>query len=119
MYSKDPGFIGRSQRYAIRTCLQYKIKGDRWWHEGTCLNVSESGILFEGDPLIPPSARFEVRLTLPSVPNGCRAPSIYFHATLVRSLDDHVWAAGLSGAVILRKQPEQERMTARFAAIRA
>ncbi len=119
MYSTNPRFIGRSQRYAIRACLQYRIKGDRRWHEGTCLNVSESGTLFKGDAPVPPSARFDVRLALPSLPNGCEAPSIYFQALLVRSPEDHVWAARLSGAVILRKQPERERGTARFSAVQA
>jgi hypothetical protein len=102
-------FVGRSHRYPIRAGLLYRMKGDRSWHEGTSLNVSESGILFCGDTPLAPDARFDVRLALPSAATGRAAPSIGFHATLVRSPGERVWAARLSGAVILRMRSEQGR----------
>jgi hypothetical protein len=83
----------RSRRYLIRAPLQYRISGERTWHRGISANISESGILFEGENALKPNTRLEVHLTLPVKSKEQTETSISVQAIVVRGTQDGAWAA--------------------------
>lgn len=97
-----PREAGRSKRYAIRAPLQYRIRGERVWHHGVSRNISESGILFEGDTPLGPGALFEVHLILKSAFGPERETAVRFHGIIVHSPQDGMWAARIFGRRLQR-----------------
>jgi hypothetical protein len=83
----------RSTRYLIRNPLQYRISGERAWHLGISTNISDSGILFEGDKALKPNVRLEVQLALPVKLKELRETSISVQAMVVRGPLGGAWAA--------------------------
>lgn len=94
----------RSTRYPVQAPVQYRISGERTWHRGMSRNISESGILFEGEVPLGVGARFDMQLTLPTGVKGRTGPCISFRAAVVRCSQEHAWAARLFGAGIRRRQ---------------
>lgn len=83
----------RSKRYVIRVPLQYHILGVRTWHRGVSHNISESGILFEGEALLAHGAQCEVRLVLPPADRKGKEALLSFRAIVVRCPRERLWAA--------------------------
>lgn len=92
----------RSQRYVICAPLHYRIRGERAWHSGLCRDMSESGILFESAAALGPGAQFEMYLTLGQTFGARNETSIRFRGTIVRSPQQGVWAARISGGRLRR-----------------
>ncbi len=99
----------RSRRYLIRAPLQYRISGARTWHRGVSTNISESGILFEGEIPLKPDTRLEIHLTLPVKSNEETDTSISFKAMVVRGPQHGAWAARFLTSR-LRHQPSRARI---------
>lgn len=83
----------RRKRYIIQAPLQYRMRGERMWHSGKTHNISETGILFEGEGPLTPGAQLEVHLAMAPVFGARRGTIITFHATILRSPREGVWAA--------------------------
>lgn len=54
----------RAQRFPIETALRYRRVGEGEWRQGTIVNISESGVLFETDHSIWPNTAVEMRFNL-------------------------------------------------------
>jgi len=54
----------RAQRFQIHTVLCYRTVGDGDWRQGTMVNISESGVLFETDHPVWPNTAVEMRFNL-------------------------------------------------------
>jgi hypothetical protein len=54
----------RAQRFRIQTVLWYRKLGDEEWRQGTILNISESGVLFETGHAVWPNTAVEMRFNL-------------------------------------------------------
>jgi hypothetical protein len=79
----SPGYIPRAPRFPIQTRLHYRANGSSTWEVGTAVNISRSGILFEGRQQFEPETMLEMRIILPAeITRGgpvnilCRGPVI-------------------------------------------
>ena len=63
----------RAQRYAIALPMRYRRVGDDTWATGTTVNISRSGVVFEGERSVDREAAIELVLTMPvDVADGAR-----------------------------------------------
>ncbi|HTS05648.1 MAG TPA: PilZ domain-containing protein [Candidatus Eisenbacteria bacterium] len=76
----------RAQRFAIRTVLRYRRVGEAEWRQGTMVNISESGVLFETDHAAWPNSTVEIRFNLGAVNSGNWAAQVVCYGVIVRAL---------------------------------
>ena len=63
----------RAQRYAIALPMRYRRVGEETWATGTTVNISRSGVVFEGERSVDREAAIELVLTMPvDVADGAR-----------------------------------------------
>jgi PAS domain S-box-containing protein len=76
----------RAQRFHIHLPLRYRRLGEKEWHVGTTENISRSGMLFEADELLQPSAQLEINLVLPAEIAGLSATEVVCRGEVVRTV---------------------------------
>jgi CheY-like chemotaxis protein len=76
----------RAQRFHLHLPLRYRRLGEQNWHEGTTENISRSGMLFEADELLQPSAQLEINLVLPAEIAGLSATEVVCRGEVVRTV---------------------------------
>ena len=65
--------LERAQRYAITLPMRYRRVGEETWAAGTTVDISRSGVLFEGERSVDREAAIELVLTMPvEVADGAR-----------------------------------------------
>ena len=65
--------LERAQRYAIALPMRYRLVGEEAWAAGTTVDISRSGVLFEGERSVDHEAAVELVLTMPvDLANGAR-----------------------------------------------
>ena len=75
--------LERVQRYAIALPMRYRLVGEEAWAAGTTVNISRSGVLFEGQRSMDREAAIELVLTMPvEVADGAR---VVARAAVVRA----------------------------------
>jgi len=62
--------IARDSRFPLAVPMEYRHTREQGWHEGRTINVSGSGVLFEGPQGLQPGAPVELRLSLRGVASG-------------------------------------------------
>jgi PAS domain S-box-containing protein len=90
----------RAQRFQLHLPLRYRRLGENVWHEGTTENISRSGMLFQADELLQPSAQLEINLVLPQEIAGLSATEVVCRGEVVRTVE-HA-GNGLSPALAAR-----------------
>jgi hypothetical protein len=85
--------IKRSPRYSIQAPLEFRVRGERTWHWGASVNISDAGILFQSETKLNCGDHFEARLILPLPPDPNRKVCITFQAEIVRDAEHGVWGA--------------------------
>jgi len=90
----------RAQRFQLHLPLRYRRLGENDWHEGTTENISRSGMLFQADELLQPSAQLEINLVLPQEIAGLSETEVVCRGEVVRTVE-HV-GNGLSPALAAR-----------------
>jgi PilZ domain len=88
----------RAQRFAIHTQLRYRAAGEGEWQEGTMVNISESGVLFQTDQAAPSYREIEIRFSLPTGVEGEAAAQVACRGMITRA----VASPGLPMAVAAR-----------------
>jgi hypothetical protein len=63
--SSHPEYAPRAFRYPIHTNIRIRKSGTADWHEGTTINISRTGILFQSDMDLPPRTLLEMQIILP------------------------------------------------------
>jgi len=76
----------RAQRFQLHLPLRYRRLGEENWHEGTTENISRSGLLFEAEELLQPSAQLEINLVLPAEIAGLSATEVVCRGEVVRNI---------------------------------
>src|SRR5882762_5928827 len=76
----------RAQRFQLHLPLRYRRLGEENWHEGTTENISRSGLLFEAEELLQPSAQLEINLVLPAEIAGLSPTEVVCRGEVVRSV---------------------------------
>jgi len=90
-----PGLTGReapptrAQRFQLHLPLRYRRLGETEWHVGTTENISRSGMLFQADELLQPSAQLEINLVLPAEIAGLSATEVVCRGEVVRTVEPH------------------------------
>jgi PAS domain S-box-containing protein len=77
----------RAQRFHLHLPLRYRRLGDNDWHVGTTENISRSGMLFQADELLQPSAQLEINLVLPAEIAGLSATEVVCRGEVVRTVE--------------------------------
>lgn len=76
----------RAQRFQLHLPLRYRRLGENNWHEGKTENISRSGILFQADEPLQPSALLEINLVLPPEIAGLSATEVVCRGEVVRTV---------------------------------
>jgi len=76
----------RAQRFQLHLPLRYRRLGETNWHEGKTENISRSGMLFQADEALQPSALLEINLVLPAEIAGLSATEVVCRGEVVRTV---------------------------------
>src|SRR5215469_932121 len=82
---KIPPF--RAQRFNLHLPLRYRRVGEQGWRNGTTQNISRSGLLFEAEEMLQPSAQLEINLVLPAEIAGLSPTEVVCRGEVVRAID--------------------------------
>ena len=77
----------RAQRFQLHLPLRYRRLGEKDWHVGTTENISRSGLLFQGDDVLQPSAQLEINLVLPAEIAGLSGTEVVCRGEVVRTIE--------------------------------
>jgi PAS domain S-box-containing protein len=77
----------RATRFDLHLPLKYRRVGEIGWREGTTENISRSGMLFQAEESIAPSAQLEINLVLPAEIAGLAAAEVVCRGEVVRTID--------------------------------
>jgi len=76
----------RAQRFHLQLPLRYRRLGEIQWHEGKTENISRSGMLFQADEVLQPSAQLEINLVLPAEIAGLSSTEVVCRGEVVRTV---------------------------------
>ena len=79
----------RAQRFQLHLPLRYRRLGEKSWHDGKTENISRSGMLFQADEPLQPSAQLEINLVLPAEIAGLSATEVVCRGEVVRTIEPH------------------------------
>src|SRR5580704_17430995 len=77
----------RAPRFHIQLPLRYRRLGEKEWHVGETENISRSGMLFQADEILQPSAQLEINLVLPAEIAGLSATEVVCRGEVVRTVE--------------------------------
>jgi PAS domain S-box-containing protein len=77
----------RAQRFHIQLPLRYRRLGEKQWHVGATENISRSGMLFQADEPLQPSAQLEINLVLPQEIAGLSSTEVVCRGEVVRTVE--------------------------------
>ena len=77
----------RAQRFHLQLPLRYRRIGENRWHEGKTENISRSGMLFQADEVLQPSAQLEINLVLPAEIAGLSSTEVVCRGEVVRTVE--------------------------------
>jgi len=80
-----PDFPPRAKRFVILLPFRYRKTSETEWHEGTILNMSGTGVLFQGDELLEPKTEVEIRFVMPAPAKNEKPAEIVCYGTVVRA----------------------------------
>jgi hypothetical protein len=95
----------RAMRYGIGTSIQYRVRGEHKWCEGTMQNISTTGVLLGTDRLLNIGDTIEMRFVLPVQLEGERAAEVLCRGLVIRAAPDAESASTINvGARILNSR---------------
>jgi hypothetical protein len=93
----------RSFRFSIATPIKYRAVREKTWREGTTINISKTGILFQAGEPCAPGTRIEMKFSLPLQSNPETTTSIRCRGVVLRCDGTSIIAARMSGPRIERR----------------
>src|SRR5256885_3013785 len=79
--------LTRAQRFQLHLPLRYRRLGEKEWHAGKTENISRSGMLFQADEVLQPSAQLEINLVLPAEIAGLSETEVVCRGEVVRTVE--------------------------------
>jgi PAS domain S-box-containing protein len=76
----------RARRFNLQLPLRYRPLGEKSWRPGTTENISRSGLLFQAQEAMHPSAQLEISLVLPAEIAGLASTEVICRGEIVRSV---------------------------------
>jgi hypothetical protein len=83
----------RSPRFPIQTSLRFREKGEAEWSEGTTVNISRTGVLFQTDEKMEPETILEMQIVFPASMTAGAAAHIISWGPVTRTEAPRVAAA--------------------------
>jgi hypothetical protein len=83
----------RPQRFPIQTSLRFREKGEAEWSEGTTVNISRTGVLFQTDEKMEPETILEIQIVFPASMTAGAAAHIISWGPVTRTEAPRVAAA--------------------------
>ncbi len=74
----------RPPRFPIRAPIYYRGRWEPDWTEGTTLNISRGGVLFQSPTELEPQCVVQVRILFPAELTGAAAANMVGTATILR-----------------------------------
>jgi len=94
------GSVPRATRYPIQTRVRLRERGQTEWREGTTVNISRTGVLFQSGSVLPAKSLIEMQIILPYYISGgftadvlCWGPVVRTDASLTKKCGQPVLAA--------------------------
>src|ERR1700751_1148852 len=82
---KKPSWVPRARRLRLHLPLRYRVKNLSTWSEGTILNISQSGVLFDGAAELPVNALVEMVFDMPEEISGQKNSNVLCQGRIIRS----------------------------------
>jgi CheY-like chemotaxis protein len=79
--------LSRAERFQLRLPLKYRRIDEERWHDGKTHNISRSGLLFQAEDFVQPSAVLEISLVLPAEIAGLSATEVVCRGEVVRAVE--------------------------------
>jgi hypothetical protein len=86
---KKPTWVPRARRLKLDLPLRYRVKNLSTWAEGTILNISQSGVLFQGATELPVNALVEMVFEMPAEISGQKNSNVLCQGRIIRSKEVH------------------------------
>jgi hypothetical protein len=99
---KKPTWVPRARRLRLNLPLRYRVKNLSTWAEGAILNISQSGVLFQGETELPVNALVEMVFEMPEEISGQKNSNVLCQGRVIRSKEvrdaDH--GSGLAASIL-------------------
>ena len=82
---KKPTWVPRARRLKLNLPLRYRVKNLSTWSEGTIMNISQSGVLFQGATELPVNALVEMVFEMPEEISGQKNSNVLCQGRIIRS----------------------------------
>jgi len=99
---KKPTWVPRARRLKLDLPLRYRVKNLSTWAEGTIVNISQSGILFQGATELPVNALVEMVFEMPAEISGQKNSNVLCQGRIIRSKEvrDTEQGSGLAASIL-------------------
>jgi len=99
---KKPSWVPRARRVKLNLALRYRVKSSSTWSEGTILNISQSGVLFEGAAELPVNALVEMVFEMPDEISGQKNSNVLCQGRVIRSKEarNHESGSALAASIL-------------------
>ena len=97
--------VSRAQRFSLRLLLRYRIHGEAAWRSGEAVNMSTTGVLFNGDREARKGMQVDLSIDLPGKQDSLLGPRIVARGTIVRCVPGETQpliAVSMTGARLIR-----------------
>ncbi len=91
---KKPTWVPRARRLKLNLALRYRVKNLSTWSEGTIVNISQSGVLFQGTTEVPVNALVEMVFEMPEEISGQKNSNVLCQGRVIRSKEAQDTDAG-------------------------
>jgi hypothetical protein len=99
---KKPSWVPRARRLKLNIPLRYRLKSLSTWSEGTILNLSQSGVLFDGPAELPVNALVEMVFEMPEEISGQKNSQVLCQGRIIRAkeADKNNLGSGLAASIL-------------------
>jgi hypothetical protein len=99
---KKPSWVPRARRLKLNIPLRYRVKSLSTWSEGNILNISQSGVLFDGPAELPVNALVEMVFEMPEDISGQKNSQVLCQGRIIRAkeADKNNLGSGLAASIL-------------------
>ena len=84
---KRPTWTPRARRLKVDLAVRYRAKSTHTWFTGIIENISQSGVLFNGDHVFPANTLLELIFEMPEEISGQKDASVLCQGRVIRGKD--------------------------------
>ena len=83
--TRKQAWVPRARRVKLSIPVRYRVKFGTAWYEGTIENLSQSGVLFQGEQTFPPNTLVEMIFEMPEEISGQKNSTVVCQGQVTRS----------------------------------